>query len=49
VQCLTDAGVEADDAAGLVGRRPLTERWPDGMPRPAIYRPLATMLEGKPG
>ena len=50
VQCLTDAGMEADLAADLAGRRPLAEGWPDATPGPAAsYQPLITMLEGKPG
>ena len=50
VPCLTDAGMEPDLAAGLAGRRPLAEGWPDGMPGPAAsYQAFITMLEGKPG
>jgi allantoicase len=50
VRCLTDAGTEPDLAAGLAGRRPLAEGWPDATPGPAAsYQPLITMLEGKPG
>jgi len=48
-QCLADAGVEPDLAAGLAGRRPLTESWPDGMPAAAAsYQTLIAMLEGEP-
>jgi hypothetical protein len=39
-----------DLAAGLAGRRPLTEGWPGGMPgATASYQALITMLEGEPG
>lgn len=48
VQGLTDAGMEPDLAAGLAGRRPLTESWPDGMPAAASYQTLIAMLEGEP-
>jgi len=50
VPCLTEAGMEPDLAAGVAGRRPLAEGWPDGMPGPAAsYQALITMLEGRPG
>jgi allantoicase len=50
VRCLTGAGVEPDLAAGMAGRRPLAEGWPNGMPGPAAgYQALITTLEGKPG
>ncbi len=50
VQCLAGAGLEPGLAAGLAGRRPLTDGWPDARPGPAAsYQPFITMLDGKPG
>jgi allantoicase len=50
VQCLTDAGIEPDLAAGIARQRPLAEGWPGAMPGPAAsYQALITMLEGESG
>jgi allantoicase len=49
-QCLVDAGMGPDPAAGLARRRPRAEGWPGAMPGTAAsYQALITMLEGKPG